>query len=524
MDIEELVRIHNNVAQYMQVQLGSICEMLLNEQEIFRLTEFLKEFSTPETGAQLSNMRNPSQKSFMKAYSVSSKKNILDKVRDPKFDPDLSLRAMERLAQLVSYTPYDLDKLRKLPFTRSRDLTREVRMYNPDKEETHYPVVFKSLRLPLYFGERDETLLNTFGRFYGALTERSGESMQAVGDTDAYSLFDKFEEIAGLDPRERAKYSWALLCADDSTKNILSLPALTGDLTPTSQSAGKHIRLLYDKIHDIRSNVRKQEGTIKNQLERIDSMEGTIVRKQREIEELSGKVKSLEENLRKLKDKPSRQDAPADLGEARIYIEKARDEATTWEAIAHETEREKASLTSELEKAKAEMATLEGKLSQLSVKEAKANGGIANSTGITVYAGPEFSKRYSQLYVYMDSSIPNGKTFTDVIDGLIKHLCHRIKEGGKDIALKEFDYMPQVKCHFYKKTDAEARGTRVFFTTDFDSRLTIYDVITPDEHDEKVQSDRGRYKGIMDNRISYTFDERQHVKIERSVRELFGKA
>lgn len=518
MDIEELVRIQKNNREWSAPALfGSICEMLLQEQEILQLGSFLTGFATPYASDRF-RTRNEKATSFLKAYSFTSNPSMLDALRDPKHDPKLSPKVFERLAMLVSYHIYDFDKVRKLPILRQKDFERAIKEYSPENFESHPPMVFRSLGLPYGFGERDETLVNTFGAVYEALNSKAAAEIDSVKRDSALDLFDKFSELAKLDPPERVRYAWALIVADEELKNALAIPVHNGDLGLMPMHTPQHISVLYRHLKDAGEENKRFEDLIPGYLERISSMEGTIARKHRDVERLEALLKERDAEIKRMKAETK----DIDVSDVRGQLEKLVDDVNTWEALAHESERACDSMRQKLAQVRKYAAGLEAKLIQSSKKD--ANGNISNGTGITVYAGPEFRERYlGDLCSYVDFSVPDGQSFSDIIDGLIKHICRRIKDGGKEIALNEFDYMKQVKCHFYKKTDQPASGARIFFTTNFSDRLTVYDVITPEEHDDKLQSDVGRYKGIMNGRISYTFDEKAHTKLERSVRELFQK-
>ena len=137
-----------------------------------------------------------------------------------------------------------------------------------------------------------------------------------------------------------------------------------------------------------------------------------------------------------------------------------------------------------------------------------------------VYASRDMVERYNKVlagYVARDVSFP------DVIDNAIRHICHRIKEEGRAVEKKEFNYMKRAQTHFLKVDNPPAKGTRVFFETDWKGKITIYDVTTPEEREAHAQHLKGRLSAITRGKVLYDKNHIPHVRLEKTVRELARK-
>jgi len=462
MKLEELIRIHSNIVEWLGHESGHIFQQAFTHSELADLTKFIP---VPEKAAR----------------------TMMPYLPLPEEIADHS----GRLTTLSIYTQCDLQRLRDLPVSSKEEVVAQMRGGN------RAYAIFHNLSLPFEKDARDAALVEMFGPLYEALNKKAAEQIKEVESKDATRLVSDFEKTAKLDAVKRVLYAWAVLVSSDELKHPLAAAFIDGQLASTPEIIEKQIPLLYRKIRDLERERRDAERKASGYQRKLAPAETELGAKRRELSDAQARISELEK-------------AVAERPVERVEVvpddvKKLMEEAQTWESLASVYE-------GELEVEKKRRAQLEAKLAQLGVKEEK-NGGISNGTGITVYAVPELRERYAKMLCSYTN--PNlNKPFPEVIDETIKRICRRIKDGGVGILRTEFFYMADL--HFIKL----GNGTRVFFTTDGKSRLTIYDVITPDEHLEQLHKKSGRYAAIIEGRASYTTDERKHVKLEKTVREL----
>lgn len=460
MKLEELIRIHSNIVEWLGGEAGRIFEVGFEPSELASLTQFIP---VPEKAAR-------AMVSFL------------------ELPAELAEHA-GRLTILSIYTQYDLERLRDLPVSSKEEVI--ARMRGGDRNYA----MFDNLDLPFEKNARDAALVARFGPLYDSLNEKAKEQIKEVESKDAPRLISEIGKIAG--EREKVLYAWAAIVSRDELKNSLASAFMTGSIAPFRFITEKQVPLLCRKIRDLERDRKEAERRASGYQQKLAPVETELTTKKKELAEAQARISELEKAVA---ERPVErvEVVPED-------IKKLMEDAQTWENLAGMYE-------SELEAEKKRRAQRDAKLAQLGVKEEK-NGGISNGTGVTVYAVPELRERYAKmLCAYTNPNL--NKPFPDVIDETIKRICRRIKDGGVGILRTEFFYMADL--HFTKL----GNGTRVFFKTDGKSKLTIYDVITPDDHLEQLHKKSGRYAAIMEGRASYTTDERKHIRLEKTVREL----
>ncbi len=467
MNIEELAEMHRGISQWAgSVGIAFIASHALAPKV---LEERLSFFNVPPT-SMLSLIRD--------VFS-----------RNSSFFASQSPQGLGRLGYLGASVMCDMDDLRKV----------DLNANNPEQED------IRSFAKKLGMGkDRDAWLLETFGALYDVINMASNDEITEIRRQDAITLYRKQEEMSGFSNKRKAQYAWALLASGDRLKQALAIGVIAGPQTVDPNHAKNHINALYLSLEDSVRNRREADKQANRHYQDVVVKQSEIGRIKKEFELAKARIAELEQRV----EKPSSEKAalpPKDADE--IYV-----------GLIQIAEEERDAANEKLGKANQMIRRLNAQVSNLMRKDASTKG-LANGSGLIVYAGPEFVERYQKhLMTYTDNSLDGS--FSDALDGIIKQLCHRIHQGGKSIERTEFEYMPEVKCHFLKINSGPAARTRIFFTTDFESRLTIYDVTTPSDHDEHFQKDSGRYKAIMSSRVSYTFHETKHCKLEKSVREL----
>jgi hypothetical protein len=122
---------------------------------------------------------------------------------------------------------------------------------------------------------------------------------------------------------------------------------------------------------------------------------------------------------------------------------------------------------------------------------------IANGTGIEVYAAETLAERYPSIVSYHDKDYPEGK-YVPYLEQVITRICKSIKDEGEESKKNTFHWYPGPRCHVFK-----ADASRILFTSDFKTKITIHDVVTPAEHQECVSSKKGYYAHVQDGAVKY---------------------
>jgi len=301
--------------------------------------------------------------------------------------------------------------------------------------------------------ERKQKLIDWYGPIFDALNDHHAH---ITIDTDPLELI-----TADLSEVERAGTSWQLVKSQDTYNNLCAAPVLVGQFAVSSEDQLKQIYCFlsqlntrhtrtHRELHKIRGRLGSQQGEHKKLLERVEKQEKALAKRDKHIKELEEQLRESEQRPQT----PKEQDYDAlaqqykdACAEAKENLELAQSyQQDLGDALAQREE-----LEDKLQKTGHALHTAYKDVKRL---ERKLNAQQPNG-GIRVYATQELQERYQELYTYTDHEL--NEPFSDIIDEAIKHICERIKEGGKS-AQQEFDYMKQVKSHFYKKKTELANG------------------------------------------------------------------
>ncbi|MBI4451308.1 hypothetical protein HY642_05005 [Candidatus Woesearchaeota archaeon] len=453
------------------------------------------------------------------ASALLDRKTLQEKLR---FVEHLSAPLAEVLFAAIATSfnaPIDQDTFRLVHrFTTANSCSlSDVRTVKTPKPGTELEYLFRALSIPGSYAERDAWITCTYGQAYAALDAACAGT--DIRNKDA--AWCARQVTREKTPIERAKYAWCLATSKDELKNPLAMPMLVSTLVPAPDLAERHILLLYDSIDKLAGSTNKYDRRLMKLEEEKKGMSALVeeLRSERDASRAEAETQrtsaaALQARLQGLE---SRAAENAELHGVQNALHQARDDLAVWEQLARNAEGERNAAQEALGEERRYSRLLEQRLKNAMATSAASLG---NGTGISIFTTPEFRQRYiKELCDYRDDELNQGMfTFPDAIDMALRHLCQRIKDGGKSIILSDLEYMPKVQCYFFKKNDRPGKYTRIFFRSDFTQKLVVYDVTTPAEHAAKIQSDKGRYKAIMDGRVEFL--EGELVPLNSSVREL----
>lgn len=294
--------------------------------------------------------------------------------------------------------------------------------------------------------ERKQKLIDWYGPIFDALNDHHAH---ITINQDPLELI-----TAELSEVERAGNSWQLVKSQDTYNNLCAAPVLVGQFAVPSEDQLKQIYCFLSQLNTehtrmnralnkIRGQLGSQKGAHKQLLERVEEQEKTLAQRDKHINELEQQLHESGQLNKTLKEQDY--DALAQqykdaCAEAKENLELAQSyQQDLGDALAQRQE-----LEDKLQQTGHALHTAYKDVKRL---ERKLNTQQPNG-GIRVYATRDLQERYQELYTYTDDDL--DCPYSDIIDEAIKHICERIKEGGKS-ANHEFDYMKQVKSHFYKK-------------------------------------------------------------------------
>ena len=357
----------------------------------------------------------------------------------------------------------------------------------------------KLIRKIISIGRRNGAVVDILANM-GAVFDRLSERAQSYArDISGHSNRDVYIRIPEITSNftQGAGLSWALISSDDKLRHALAGLTLEACDVGGPTDAYSHIGLLYDhvaaidnRLSDATKDALGWEAKARDTGKQMRALEDRF----RGAEAQSGAT------LNELKALKS---APASPNKASITQTQERDvDAETLvemygnEAKAERQRRESAE--DKLRFAGIRIASLHTANQRL-VQQLAAAGGkrIANGTGIDMYAADTLAERYSSIVSYRDKDYSDGK-YVPYLEQVITRICKSIKDEGDESMTKTFNWYPGPRCHVFK-----ADATRVFFTSDFKTKLTIHDIVTPAEHQECVSSKKGYYARIQNGQIPY---------------------
>lgn len=368
----------------------------------------------------------------------------------------------------------------------------------PDVDSTLLHV----LDLPDDVSERRAYLEGLISPVYEHIRQRFSSDIDRMNDT-------ALSEILRVDGspsfEQKCEIALSLLFSDNPWKRRLSVFAFKDCLD---------IEVVFKVYEDLNEELIVLRTEYREALDDKKSVERAISRKNEQVKDLEQRLHAAESDI-------------ADLQAAlEVKPEINMDEETQKyvDELTKEYEEENRDLKHQLATLEAKYGFVHDRFKRLrrSLKAQYTKPPVVEDDkpfgGIKVYAAADFIDRYLEVFTYQDSQM-GVDTFTEVIDQVINHICERVRDGGTSVIKTEFDWMSSCGLHFYKHNGPPGKWSRPFFLSDWNSELTVYDFITPAEHQEHVSSHGGRYKALHDG-VSFDLSNMHRIRIYRSFSEL----
>ncbi len=232
MNIEELVRIHENVYKWLVPHsLPTLFGTLLKSDDLKQWAKdkfrAYYDYESPIPGMLLASVTLDNE--FWGARLDPETHKILEmRLRDPEI--------WRISSTFVLYTHTDLSVFRKMEYDADAvNFERSADTFKVDDtkrlKENLYPILLSMLNIPPELEKRDEALCGIFGSLYDLITSRTQDACREVAAIDTVQFLRQLPELAELDMEKRRAYGWACVIDKDNIKAALSPLFVSGVVT-----------------------------------------------------------------------------------------------------------------------------------------------------------------------------------------------------------------------------------------------------------------------------------------------------
>jgi hypothetical protein len=351
MNIEELVRIHENVYKWLVPHsVPAIFGTILPPDDMKNWAEgkfkgyFAYALPNYKTGL-LSLIRSSD-------YLGAQLDPETSKIIEPQLqDPIL----WEIISTFVLFSHSDLEKFRKMeydPNAYNRRCIENVLNSGNSKrvKDEIYPVLLSMLKIPPEIEKRDEALCGIFGSLYDLITSRTQDECNEITALDTLQFLRKLPEYSDLSREKRRHYGWACVISNDEIKAAISPLMINEAVTKHTWQpfADKYQQLMRESTTKDRAVSKYGEDNRKllTEAERLRANNSALAS---ERDSLVSKVKELEARPQTI--------VPVDAAQLQKELEAARE----YENLFNLSDAENKEL-------KARVSALEGKLAGITAQ------------------------------------------------------------------------------------------------------------------------------------------------------------